>query len=175
VQFWRCPAIQYFVQECNLPGIAMGNASQPTPFVDIPRPGDKVVFEDFTMSFPVDENMQNYREIASWIVALGFPRSYGQYAEIAASSVGTTSNITLMILDSHNQPQHTVTFTGAFPHALSGIQFDTKVPDTTIPIATASFKYVYWELDSTVVNYQDQTVIQSVNDPSTIVTQADSQ
>ena len=129
VVLWRAPAIQYFCQETNLPGMAMGSASQPTPFVDIPHPGDKIVFEDFVMTFPVDENMQNYREIATWIIGLGFPRQYGQYAEIAQSKIGIKSDIGLIILDSNFQPNHTVIFHDAFPTALSGINFDTKVTD----------------------------------------------
>jgi hypothetical protein len=162
VVIWRAPAVQYFAQECNLPGIAMGNAVQPNPFVDLPIPGDKVHFEDFNMTFPVDEQMQNYREIATWIIGLGFPRSYGQYAEIAQSQIGIKSDIGFMIMDSQFNPKHFVTFFDAFPTALSGINFDTKVADTTIPLATATFKYAFYQFDN-------------VNTPSTIVTPADLQ
>src|SRR4051812_15476237 len=96
----RAPNVTYFVQEANLPGINMGNATQPTPFVDLPVPGDKLKFEDFTITFPVDEDMRNYKEIASWLVGLGFPKQYGQFKELYDSFEGPRSDISLMILDS---------------------------------------------------------------------------
>ena len=38
------PNTSFTCQSANIPGINIGFASQPTPFVDIPRIGDKVVF-----------------------------------------------------------------------------------------------------------------------------------
>jgi len=144
---WRAPTVQYFTQEANLPGMAMGNATQASPFVDIPQQGDKIRYEDFTMTFPVDMNMRNYKEIATWIVALGFPSSYGQFAQIDQSQIGIKSNINLIILDAQQNPQHNIIIHDAFPYAISGINFDTKATDTQIPLVTCSFKYTSWEFD----------------------------
>jgi hypothetical protein len=38
-------------------------------------PGDKILFEDFSLRFLVDENLENYMEIHNWIRGLGFPES----------------------------------------------------------------------------------------------------
>jgi hypothetical protein len=152
----RCPNVVYWVQECNLPAMGMGNAVQPTPFVDVPRPGDKIRYEDFTMSFPVDQDMMNYREIGDWMVGLGFPQEFGQYADLKSSYDGIYSDIWLLILDSDNNVAHTVKFIGAFPTYLSQIQFTTTVSDTIIPMVSATFKYAYWSLDD--VNAGSSTV-----------------
>jgi T4-like virus tail tube protein gp19. len=125
----------------------MGNASQPTPFVNMPVPGDKIEYQDFWMMFSVDEEMKNYREIANWIVGLGFPRQFGQYAELNNSIDSIVADISLFILDSDHQPQHIVYFYNAFPVSLTDITFDTKAQDTVIPMVTATFKYSYWQLD----------------------------
>ena len=143
----RAPNMVYFVQSCNLPGFSMGNASQPTPFVNMPVPGDKIEYQDFWMMFSVDEEMKNYREIANWIVGLGFPRQFGQYAELNNSIDSIVADISLFILDSDHQPQHIVYFYNAFPVSLTDITFDTKAQDTVIPMVTATFKYSYWQLD----------------------------
>lgn len=156
----RAPSLVYFIQECNLPAISKGNATQPSPFVDRPVPGDKLVFSDFTCTFPVDEDMVNYKEIARWIVGLTFPKQFGQYKALDGSFDGVYSDLTLMILDSNSNPQHVVIFRDAFPVSLSDIQFETKVTDTVIPVVTATFKYTLWEFGD-------------VNDDSLIVTQAD--
>lgn len=98
------------------------------------------------MSFPVDEDMRNYKEIATWIIALGFPRQYAQYAQIEQANM-ITSSIGLMVLDANNKPQHSIVFYDAFPVNLSAINFDTKVNDTVIPICTATFKYTFFSFD----------------------------
>ena len=53
----------------------MGNAVQPTYLKDIPIPGDKMEFEDLSVRFLVDENLENYMEIQNWMRGLGFPES----------------------------------------------------------------------------------------------------
>lgn len=160
----RTPNLVYWVQECNLPAMSMGNAVQPTPFVDIPRPGDKIRYEDFTMTFPVDEDMKNFREIGDWMIGLGFPQEFGQYADLKNSFAGVYSDIFLLILDSDHNVQHTVRFIGAFPVSLSQIEFNTTVTDNVIPLVTATFKYEYWQMDdvnvgSTTVTAGDTVVV----------------
>jgi len=155
----RTPSVQYFCQEANLSGLSMGNASQPTPFTDIPHPGDKINFEDFSMTFPVDEDMQNYKEIANWIVGLGFSKQYGQFKDLTDNWAGVRSDITLLVLDSNQKAKHTIIYRDAFPTALSGIQFNTKTSDTNIPLATANFKYVYYEFGE--VNADTDTLTQA--------------
>lgn len=143
----RCPNVTFFCQTANLPGLSMGTATQATPFVDVPVPGDKIQFEEFTVSFAVDEDMSNYKEIANWIIALGFPRSHTQYRNIAQTVEGTRTPVSLFILDSNQQVKHTAIFHDAFPVTISGIQFDTKTEDTVIPYATASFRFSFYEID----------------------------
>jgi hypothetical protein len=143
----RAPNVQYFVQEANLPGLSMGNASQPTPFTNLPVPGDKLNFEDLTITFPVDEDMTNYKEIANWLVGETFPKQYGQYKDLVKSYDGPRSDVALMILDSNSQVKHTVVFRDAFPVSISGLSFDTKATDTDLNYASATFKYSYWEFD----------------------------
>jgi len=147
VMIHRTPNLQYFVQEANLPGMVMGTAVHPSGFTNIPYPGDKITWEPFTMTFPVDENMENYKEIANWIVALGFPREHSQFAKIKVGAFGDRSDIALLILDSNQNVRHSVLFRDAFPTAISGLQFDTKTQETPIPLATVTFAYTYFEFD----------------------------
>jgi hypothetical protein len=154
----RAPSLVYFVQKCNLPGFSMGNPAQPTPFVDVPVPGDNIVYQDFYCTFPVDEDMKNYREIADWIVGLGFPKQFGQYADLVAGD-GIEADIGLMILDSDHNAQHIVSFHGAFPFSMTEIAFDTQAQDITPPMVTATFKYAYWQFDE--VNADTSTMTEA--------------
>lgn len=153
----RNPNVAYFCQEINLPGMSLGTATQATPFVDIPRTGDKIQYEDLVMTFSVDENMANYKEIANWMVGMGFPRNYPQFAALESSAAGIYSNLTLFILDSNENVQHTATFNNAIPTALSGLGFSTKVTDAVPMQCTVNFRYAFWELDEVNVDPTQMT------------------
>ena len=61
--FLRMPSVSYFCQRVNIPGITLSNTIQSTPFANIPIEGDILEFEDLTIGFIVDEDMQNYLEL----------------------------------------------------------------------------------------------------------------
>ena len=47
----KLPKVEFFCTAANIPGISLGNASQPTPLKDIPIPGDKLEYENLSISF----------------------------------------------------------------------------------------------------------------------------
>ena len=71
----RAPKVAFFSNSANIPGLNFGVAIQPTYLKDIPTPGDKIEFEDFTLRFLVDEDLSNYMQIQNWIRGLGYPDS----------------------------------------------------------------------------------------------------
>ena len=68
----RSPKVSYFGNMINIPGITLGVAQQPSYLKMIPRPGEIIDFEDLTLNFLVDENLENYIEIQNWIRGIGF-------------------------------------------------------------------------------------------------------
>ena len=58
----KLPKVEYFCTAVNLPGVSLAdNYTQPTPFRDIPLPGEKLSYENLAMTFLVDENLENYQ------------------------------------------------------------------------------------------------------------------
>ena len=49
----KLPNTTYFGQGINLPSIALPAAVQPTPFVDVPLPGDHARYDDLIVTFVV--------------------------------------------------------------------------------------------------------------------------
>jgi len=86
VNFARLPNVQYFCQRVNIPAVILGDAFQPMPFMNLPVEGDTLSFEAMNISFILDEDMQNYTEIYSWLTALGFPRDYEQFKTLKPES-----------------------------------------------------------------------------------------
>ena len=74
-QLNRTPKVTYFGNAVNIPSITLGVAEQPSYLRDIPLPGEKLDFSDFSLRFLVDEGLENYMEIQNWMRGLGFPES----------------------------------------------------------------------------------------------------
>lgn len=142
----RAPNINFFVQKVTLPSLTLPEIDVPTIFHHIPIPGRELTFGDFSISFKVDEDFQNYAELYNWIIALGSPENFEQYANIAAQSIvsgnGITSDITLLVLNALQNPNYEFTMTDAFPKSLSDVVFDTTNPNVTYVTATAVFHYL---------------------------------
>jgi|688.fasta_scaffold315678_2 hypothetical protein len=157
------PNTSFTCQSANLPSLALGNALQPTPFVDIPTIGDKLLYGDFTMRFIITEDMSNYIEIYKWLVALGFPNDYTQFetfAKLRPTSfpfirnkqnnleVLAYSDGTLTILDSTNNPKINIIFKELFPISLEALDYDVTSPTVNYLTAIAAFRYKLFEIES---------------------------
>lgn len=167
----KLPKVEYFCTQVNLPGISLGGAvTQPTPFKDIPIPGDKLTYDPLSMTFLVDENLENFQEIHGWLVGLGFPRDYSEFRNLVSSGNdrfpaknqsisseigkvkygspnvgGTYSDATLTILSSKNNAELEVRFRDVYPTALTGLAYDQQAADVDYLTATVSFNYSIYD------------------------------
>ena len=151
--FPRISNTQYFCQEVNLPGVSMNEAIQPTPFVDLPIPGNKLIYEPLNITFIVDEELQSWIEIHDWLRAMTFPTNFGEYENLKnLSSVSyyapkpQYSDGVLNVLSALNNLKTTIHFTDIFPTSLSAIQFNSTDTDTPTITATASFRYSWYDI-----------------------------
>ena len=170
-QLTKLPKVEYFTTACNIPGISLNATVQPTPLADIPLPGDTLTFSDLEITFLVDENLENYREIHGWMYGIGFPKSRTQFAALVEANkdrfptegrdsqvtdagkvkygalpIGPIfSDATLNVLTSKNNANIEVRFSDVFPVSLSGLNFDQQADDVTYLSATVSFKYKLYE------------------------------
>ena len=156
----KTPKVDFLCQSANIPQISMGTAVQPTYLKDIPVPGDKVLYDDLTVRFLVDEKMENYLAIYKWITGLGYPESLGQYDQLRKDDIRTDrivgddgdplyfqySDATLQILSSNYKPSIHVTFKDAFPVALSTLDFDVTTRDYSFFTASVTFKYTIYNI-----------------------------
>ena len=136
----RTPEIEYRAQSVQLPGLSLGTANVPTPFVSIPMPGN-ITYDDLTISFLVGENMKDYLSIFDWMVALGHPDNLEQYRD-------WRSDCSVFILDSNLKPNLQYRFTDAYPINLSGVEYDTTLTETQYVTATVTLRFTRWYIDN---------------------------
>ena len=156
----KTPKVDFLCQSANIPQISMGTAVQPTYLKDIPVPGDKVLYDDLTVRFLVDEKMENYLSIYKWITGLGYPESLGQYDQLRKDDFRTDrmvgddgdplyfqySDATLQVLGSNYKPTVLINFKDAFPISLSTLEFDVSQRDYSFFTASVTFKYTIFDI-----------------------------
>jgi hypothetical protein len=152
----RAPKVAFFSNSANIPDITLGVAYQPNYLTDIPVPGDKMEFGDFTLRFLVDENLENYLEIQKWMRGLGFPESLKEiynfkndnekFQQPDKTQMNLYSDGTLVILNSNQNLNFQVIFRSMFPYSLSTLQFDATDQDIQYLTADVSFKYMMYNI-----------------------------
>ena len=174
VQFrFKCtklPLVEFFVQSVNLPGINLGSAQQTNPLYDIPLPGDKITYASLDLSFVVDENLNNSKEIHDWILGLGFPSNHTQFQELqtagsdrfpgstrSTAATGTNvpqplneggiySDATLTVLNSKNIAKTEIRFENLYPTSLGSLNYDVRATDVDYINASVSFNYMNYDI-----------------------------
>ena len=149
----RAPHVNFFVQGVNLPGLSLPDIDVSNPLIRVPYPGDHLLYDELDLSFKVDEDLKNYMEIHEWLRALG-KRSYDEYKTLTqkTSTTGETirSDMTLTVLTSNRNANYSVTFKDAFPIKLSGINFDVTSSDVDYVPASATFRYVTYDVTKVI-------------------------
>jgi len=166
----KLPNVEFFIQSANIPGITLGEVTMPTPLKDISMPGEKITYASLDVSFLVDENLNNYKELHDWITGIGFPQDHKQFSDLLAtgsdrfpgstastSSTGTStpqplseggiySDATLTVLNSKNIAKTEIRFQNVYPVTLGGLSYDIKASDVSYLQVNASFNYMYYDI-----------------------------
>lgn len=163
----QLPKVEFFTVSANLPGISSGTVTYATPFKDIPTMGEKLVYENLSINFIVDEYLENYISLHTWMVGIGFPDKRSQFSTFrdvtsntpavsdtpSVDTVGRASpdramysDAFLQILSNKNNPIVEVNFENMFPISLSALEFTQSATDVEYMIATAEFAYQLYEI-----------------------------
>ena len=146
------PKAAFFCNSAKIPEITLGTELQPTYLKDLDIPGNKILYQDLSIRFLVDENMQNYMSIHNWITGLGFPETTQQYKDLTTNDEGLRdpkeafSDGSLYILNSNYNTTAVVKFKDLFPISLSSLEFNSTATDVQYFTAEAYFKYTVYNI-----------------------------
>ena len=166
----KLPTVEFFIQTANIPGISLGDTTLPTPLKDISMPGDKLTYQSLDVSFLVDENLNNYKEIHDWMTGIGFPQDHKQFADVLAtgsdrfsgstastaavgsgkpaplSEGGIYSDATLIVLNNKNIAKTEIRFQNVYPTSLGSLSYNIRASDVDYLTVNASFNYMYYDI-----------------------------
>ena len=141
----RTPETVYFCRSVNVPGITFGEILRPTNgLVDIKVPGDSFRYDDLTLSFLINEDLGNWKEIHDWMRSMASVEKH----EGETSMKNNYSDATLMLLSSNYNPTFKFDFIDCFPKSLSSIDFDTSLNDVNPINAVVTFGFNYYTIEN---------------------------
>jgi hypothetical protein len=119
------------------------------PLIRIPQGGDHLQYDELSITFKVDEDLENYLELHTWLRALG-KRDFAERRVLSQASKTSgeslKSDISLTLLTSKRNPNFEIVFKDAFPISVSSIQFTTTDTDINYVEASATFAYVTYDI-----------------------------
>lgn len=169
----QLPKVEFFCTAANVPAINLGEAIFPTPYKQIPVMGDTLTYDNLSISFIVDENLENYIELHEWLTAIGFPKDREQFttfrsstadspvitqgvsddrglttgsSQLSTSARGMFGDAILTILTNKNNPVVEVRFQDLFPVALGALDFTQTATDVEYISVTADFSYKIYDI-----------------------------
>ena len=164
----QLPLVEYFVTAVDLPDIALGTTVMNTPLKDIPIPGEKLTYGPLTITFLVDEYMENYISLHDWITGLGFPEKRSQFSQFRDTTSNTPakagnqppidrigsatpdaalySDGYLMLLSNKNNPVVQIDFQDMFPTTIGALSYSQAATDVDYLTMTATFEYKIFTL-----------------------------
>ena len=151
----KFPKVSYFCQTANIPSMNLGIQQQSTPFRSLPLEGF-IEYDPLTLSFLVDEDLENYLILHNWIRALGTPDDTLErtnYKLKMAQEFGKDNNDlyadgTLMVLNSNFNHNFDIVFEDLIPIGLNALEFNASVDGTEYATASVSFRYLAFQIRS---------------------------
>ena len=145
------PKVAFFASSARIPEITLGTAIQSSYLKDLDVPGEKLTYGDFSLTFLVDENLENYMSIHNWLTGLGFPESPEDYKNLITKDnivdeKNQFSDGSLHILNSNFNTNAIVKFSDLFPVSLSSLDFESNESDINYFTAEVTFKYTVYNI-----------------------------
>ncbi len=127
---------EFTIQTMMLPDVTAEGAPLPFKQVNVAFVSDKIAFGTFEVSYLIDEDLLNYKEIFDWLKA---------NVETNHTATNHVRDLTLTIMNSANNVTKQIKFVDAYPISISSLPFDITTTDVEYLTAVVQFQYSYYE------------------------------
>ena len=136
--------LQFFATSVNHPSVTVAALELPYPRAHVHLAGDKLRFGEVTFMVILDEKMSAYTEMYDWMERMV---DTNQVSNIDRSDTkaGTSADISLIALTSHNNKTKTIRYIDAVPTSLGDVAFETVSGEQHITVPV-SFSFSYFEV-----------------------------
>lgn len=138
------PNLEFFAQSVTHPGATVNPLELPTTRIaSVALAGDKITYSQLSLDVILDEDMQSYKEMQNWLERIV---NDGHINETIGSKIATYSDITLIILTSHNNKNVQIKYKDCVPVDIGNIQMASNVNDVAFTTFQVSFRFSSFEI-----------------------------
>jgi hypothetical protein len=127
---------EFTIQTMVLPDVTVEGAPLQYKQINVGRVGDKINFGAFEVSYLIDEDLLNYKEIFDWLKS---------NVETNHTATNHVRDLTLTIMNSANNVTKEIKFVDAYPISISSLPFDITTTDVEYLTAVVTFEYSYYD------------------------------
>ena len=127
---------EWTIQTMMLPDVTAEGAPLQYKQINVGRASDKIAFGTFEISYLIDEDLLNYKEIFDWLKS---------NVETTHTATNHVRDLTLTIMNSANNVTKQIKFVDAYPTSISSLPFDITTTDVEYLTAVVTFDYSYYE------------------------------
>ena len=140
------PNLEFFAQTFQHPGMNATAAEMPYQRVaSIPMAPDIITFAEVIITVIVDEEMKSYSELYSWMEDL-IEKPYVSPVDRTLDISASSSDITVGILNSHNNVVKQLRYIDAVPSLLGDLNFESIAGGESFLTFPASFRFSYFKI-----------------------------
>ena len=170
----KLPNTKYFSTGVNVPSISVAEVQQPTRYgANVKVPGDKISYGEITVTFIVDENMENWTELYTWMSQITSSTDPDKYRSLVGANRRANepydgsgdydavySDMTIVVTTRSNNPNRYIRIQDAFPTSLGEITMDTTVAGgLSYVTCTASFQFTTFEICNILIKWTNTTFV----------------
>ena len=127
---------EFTIQTMILPDVSAEGAPLQYKQINVGRAPDKINFGAFEISYLIDEDLLNYKEIFDWIKG---------NVESNHTATNHVRDLTLTVMNSANNVTKQIKFVDAYPTSISSLPFDITTSDVEYLTAVVTFEYSYYQ------------------------------
>ena len=129
------PHVSYHLRDIQLPSVSVDQPIFSTPHRDVTIPGSKIIFDPLTITFLVDDDLQNWKEIYYWLIGSTFKEH--KYKDVFSDG-------TLHILNGDLTPKTSIKFINCHPTMIGDLTFDSGSTEPQSLMGLIMLDYDYY-------------------------------
>ena len=138
----RLPNVTFWCTSVNIPSVSIGEVTVHTQMMPIHVPGSSVSLDQLRVTFMVDENFTNWRELYYWMRGI---MPFEDFTDVITNESNYYSDGIVHCLNSAKNANVRWTFKKMFPVSISG--FDLNVAMNDVDPATINATFVFDSFD----------------------------
>ena len=152
------PELKLNIHAINIPSVSLTENIMQTPFTGLKLLPSNIAYDPIAVSFYPDADMENYKILNEWVVAIGFPEDFDQYRsevdrryfqEIIAKADDyyLRSDAIIVCRNMYGTIVKRFKFCGFYPTSIPEVPFESQNKEQVMSL-TVNFAYDYYTIEN---------------------------